>query len=348
MEDKLKPQQEETDEDNSLRFFDEDNQPEMHVVNIGLNSRTGGISYTVLVIIYCIISLVASGITAIVANSIMSKYGYVDISDALDHIQKTDAFIYLNYLLAPIMIAICVLFITKRNNIGFNRIFPVKCKPKYYFIGVLLIFGLLFSLSNLNGLSVEFFKLLGYKPRESASYFPNLSGGLVVPAFIVIAIIPAIFEELMFRGLLLGCCENGMGSIRAILVTGFCFSLFHASPEQTVYQFIAGCAFAFIAVRSGSILPSMLMHFINNALIVIFSACNLFDEAGNLVMSNAGFIVLTVFSAISFAGAVVWLILDKTPIKKCEKGGVKVFFTYASVAIGILGLIWLLSLFGVA
>ena len=334
-------------EDNEeIDFFDEE--PEMKVVNSGLCSKTGGISYTVLAIIYFIISVIASAVTAIIANSIMSKYGYTEISEALDHIQKTDAFIYINYLLAPLMIAICVLFITKRNKIGFNQIFRVKCKPKYYVIAVLLIFGLLFSLSNLNGISVEFFKLFGYKPRESSSYFPNLSGGMVVPAFIVIAIMPAIFEELMFRGLLLNCCENGMGSIRAILVTGFCFSLFHGSPEQTVYQFIAGCAFAFIAIRSGSILPSIIMHFINNALIVIFSACNLFDEAGNLAMSNTVFIILTVFSALSFIGAIVWLVLDKTQLKKCEKGGVKVFFLYASVAIGALGIIWLASLFGVA
>lgn len=340
--------QQNSENSESYDFFEDGNQPEMQTVNVGLNSKTGGISYTVLVIIYCIFSIVASAVTALIANSVMDKYGYTELSEALNHIQKTDAFIYINYLLTPVMIAACVFFIIKKNKIEFRQIVSVKCRPKYYLIAVLLIFGLLFSLSNLNGLSVEFFKLFGYKERESSSYFPDLSGGLIVPALIVIAILPAIFEELMFRGLLLNSCQNGMGSIRAILVTGFCFSLFHASPEQTVYQFIAGCSFAFIAVRSGSILPSVLMHFLNNALIVIFNACNLFDESGSLIISNTGFIILTVFSAISFVGAIVWLVLDKTPLKKCEKGGVKVFFLYASVAIGALGLIWILSLFGVS
>lgn len=348
MKEKKFEQEEKINISEDTEFFNENNQNEMQTVNEGLNSKTGGMAFTVLVIIYCIFTIIASGITAIIANGIMDKYGYTEISEAVDHIQKTDAFIYINYLLSPIMIALCVAFISYRNKISFNWIFRVKCKPKYYLIGVLLIFGLLFSLSNLNGLSVEFFKLFGYKPRESSSYFPDLSGGLVVPAFIVIAVIPAVFEELMFRGLLLNCTENGTGSVRAILITGFCFSLFHASPEQTVYQFIAGCTFAFIAIRSGSILPSIMMHFINNALIVIFSACNLFDEAGNLMMSSTANIILIVFSAVSFVGGIVWLILDKTQLKKCEKGGVKVFFLYASVAIGALGLVWILSLFGVA
>lgn len=349
MEENKSHKEEQSNNTDDIQFFGDNNQPEMQTVRgAGLNSKTGGISFTVLVIIYCLFSVLASAITAIIANSIMSKYGYTELSEALKHIEKTDAFIYVNYLLSPLMIGLCLAFVSYKNKIEFTDIFRVKCKPKYYLIGVLLIFGLLFSLSYLNGLSVKFFKLFGYKERSSSSYFPDLSGGMFVPAFIVIAILPAVFEELMFRGLLLGCTENGAGSIRAILITGFCFSLFHASPEQTVYQFIAGCTFAFIAVRSGSVLPSMLMHFINNALIVIFSACGLFDGAGNLILSDAANIVLIVFSAVSFVGGIVWLILDKTQLKKCEKGGVKVFFLYASVAIAALGLVWILSLFGVA
>lgn len=335
------------DDPDKFDFFEGDNRPETQTANVGLNSKTGGISFTILVIIYLLVSVVASAATALIADGMADKYGYSDPSEALNFIKKTDAFIYVNYLLTPLMIAACVSFIAKRNKIEFKRIFPVKCKPKYYLIATLLAFGLLFSLGNLNGLSVEFFKLFGYKPREAASYFPSLSGGLIVPAFIVIAVLPAVFEELMFRGLLLNCCQNGMGSVRAILVTGFCFSLFHASPEQTIYQFIAGCAFAFIAVRSGAILPSVFMHFVNNALIVILNACGLFDANGSLVMSTAAFIILTVLSAISFIGAVVWLVLDKTEIKKCERGGVRIFFTYASAAVAALGLLWITSLLGV-
>ena len=92
--------------------------------------------------------------------------------------------------------------------------------------------------------------------------------------------LPAFCEELLFRGVLLNACENGMGSIRAVFTVGFCFALFHGSPEQTVYQFIAGCVFAFVAVRSRSVTPSVLMHFINNALIVILGACGLYGEGG--------------------------------------------------------------------
>ena len=302
----------------------------MEEINPRLNSKTGGLTYSAAVVFYFALSLIAS----LIITAAKLENG-------------SDAYLYINYLVSPIAIGICIATILSYKKLSFKSIFPVKCHPKYYLIGLLLIYGLLFSLSWVNEVSVKFFGLFGYEPREAGSYLPNLSGGYSVLAILVIADLPAFCEELLFRGAILNCCENGMGSIRTVFVVGFCFSLFHGSPEQTVYQFIAGCAFAFLAVRSRSILPSVMMHFINNALIIIFAACNLYGEDGNLIISSGGNIALTVTSALALVGAVIWLILDKTPLKKCEKGGVKLFFIFASVGIAALGLLWLLSLFGV-
>lgn len=262
--------------------------------------------------------------------------------------QKSDAFLYLSYLISPIAIALCITAVWKIRKISIKKVIPVKCSWKYYVIAILLIFGLLFSLSWINDVSVEFFKLFGYKPRESSSYMPDLKGAKIIPALLVIAVLPALFEELLFRGVILNSCEEGLGTVRTVLIVGFCFSLYHGSPEQTVYQFIAGCAFAFIAIRAGSIIPSVIMHFINNALIVILSACNCFNVNGELIISSGGKIALILTSAVALVGAIVWLVFDKKPIIKCRKGNVISFFKYASVGIAIFALIWILSLFGVA
>lgn len=259
--------------------------------------------------------------------------------------ENTDLSTYLNYLASPIAITITVLFTLKYKKIEPKSVFRFKCHPKYFLIGILLIFGLLFFVGLIDVPVLEFFKLLGYQERGADSYFPNVSGGWVVLVLLVMAVMPAIFEEVLFRGVILNTCESSMGTVRAVLVSGFCFSLFHGSPEQTVYQFIAGCAFAFIAVRSGSILPSVFIHFLNNALIVIFRACNLFDEAGSLIMSDTAFIIVTVFAALSFVGAVIWLVLDKKPLQRCQKQSVKAFFLYASVGIAFLAFMWIMSFF---
>lgn len=290
-------------------------------------SRTGGLAFSVTTVLYIILAFVAG----LLIQGLKIEEG-------------SSAFVYINYLVSPIAITAVTAYILGTKKIGFKQAFPVKCHPKYFLIAVLLIFGLQFSVGYVDTPVLEFFKLLGYKERGSAAYFPDLTGGLVVSAFIVIAIMPAIFEEAMFRGIILNSCEKSMGSIPAVLAVGLCFMLFHASPEQTVYQFIAGCAFAFIAVRSGSILPSMLMHLVNNGLIVIFAACGLFDEAGQLIMTDTAFIVVTVLSALSFVGATVWLVLDKKRrLVKRDKVGVREFFKYASVGIAILALTWILT-----
>lgn len=303
----------------------------MEEINPRLNSATGGIAYT------------AAAFTYFIALFVVSLILRLTALDA-----ESDAYLYISYLVSPVTISLSVFGVLKFRKISFKSIVPVKCNPKYFLIAALLIYGLVFALSWVNGVSVKFFELFGYKQREAGSYLPDLSGGKVVLALLVIAVLPALFEELLFRGIILNSCENGAGTVRTVFIVGFCFSLFHASPEQTVYQFITGCAFAFIVLRSGSILPSVLMHFINNALIVIFAACGLLDEAGNLIISSGGNIALIVTSAIALIGALVWLILDKTPVKKCEKGGVKSFFICASPAIAAFAIVWLVSLFGVA
>lgn len=302
------------------------------VVNPRLSSATGGIAYSASVIVFLVVSLLASLLIF-----------------ALRLDSGTDAYVYISYLASPIAIGASVLTVLKVRKVKFKEVFPVKCKPKYYLIGILLIFGLLFSLSWVNNVAVAFFNaLFGYEPKTSESYFPDMTGGMIVPALLVIAVMPALFEELLFRGVLLNCCEKGMGSVRAVLVVGFCFSLFHASPEQTVYQFLAGCAFALIAVRSRSILPSVMMHFINNALIVVLQAANVFDESGEIAASPIVLLIIMALSFVSLVTAFVLLMTDKTPLEKCKKGGVKNFFVCAAAGIAVLGVIWILSLFGIS
>lgn len=259
--------------------------------------------------------------------------------------EGSDAYLYLNYLAAPVAMTAAMAVTLKYKKFPVKRAFPVKCHPKYFLIALLLIFGLIFSVSWIDTGVTEFLKLLGYVPKGRDAYLPDLSGGLVVPALLVIGVMPAIFEEGLFRGVILNSCEDGVGTVRTVFIVGFAFSLFHASAEQTVYQFLTGCVFAFVAIRAGSILPSVVMHFINNAIIVIFAACGLLDEAGNLIISSGGQIALIVTSAVSFIGGMLWLILDKKPVIKCQKGAVKSFFVFGSVGIAIMGIMWILSFF---
>lgn len=160
----------------------ENSEENLKQANPRLNSLTGGFAFSAATICYIFASFIIGALVELASIG-----------------QDTDAYVYLCYLAAPVAIAVSIAATLKVRNVALREIFPVKCKPKYYLIGLLLIFGLLFSLNWLNDLTVSFFELFGYVPRESSSYFPSLEGGLVVPALIVIAVLPAIFEETLFR-----------------------------------------------------------------------------------------------------------------------------------------------------
>ena len=86
----------------------------------------------------------------------------------------------------------------------------------------------------------------------------------VVLVVLFVCITPAFFEEIAFRGIILGGLKNG-GKIFAILVSGAVFSLFHMSPLQTVYQFIVVVLYAFIVLNGGDYSLTFISHFFNNS-----------------------------------------------------------------------------------
>ena len=81
--------------------------------------------------------------------------------------------------------------------------------------------------------------------------------------FLSLAVIPAFVEELLFRGLIL---ENLLpcGKTVAIFGSAFLFGMMHQNAEQLLYATGAGVVFGWIYVRTRSLWPCVLAHFINN------------------------------------------------------------------------------------
>lgn len=91
--------------------------------------------------------------------------------------------------------------------------------------------------------------------------------------FIVIAIIPAIGEELVFRGILQNELIQIWGKKHfAIWVTGFVFSFIHFQFFGFLPRMLLGVLFGYCYLWTNSLWVPMAMHFINNALTLIVSA----------------------------------------------------------------------------
>ena len=106
-------------------------------------------------------------------------------------------------------------------------------------------------------------------------YMPNISETETVYtlpmflfAFLTTAVLPGICEEITHRGLLLNG-YRALGDSRAVVYSAIMFGLMHMNIEQFFYATILGCIIGFVAIKSGSILPAMILHFMNNFMSVL-------------------------------------------------------------------------------
>ncbi len=283
--------------------------------------KEGGLAFSVGVLLYVVVSFGVVGIAGAIIGA-----------DAA----QNDVYKYLSYLLPQLCFGAACLIFFRRKSLSPRAVYA-PCKWYYFPLALLVAYGM-FSLSWVNTFFVGLLQKIGYTP--STATLPSLSGWNLLPAILVIALLPAVFEESLFRGIQVGCMkEAGWGTAPIIFLSGALFSLFHGNPEQTLYQFACGCVYALIAVRSGSVFPTMLAHFANNAAILSLSSVGIDDipAAAQLpVYLTAGAVLV---------GAVLFLIFFKKGQRggKGAKGGREYALT-ASVGIAICALLWIASL----
>jgi CAAX amino terminal protease family. len=96
-------------------------------------------------------------------------------------------------------------------------------------------------------------------------------GGLII---LVVAIVPALCEETMFRGFIQRSFEFKMKPFWAALITAVFFGLYHFNPYDLIPLISLGFFFGYASYTSNSILVPMFLHFLNNfaAIMIYFIA----------------------------------------------------------------------------
>lgn len=97
----------------------------------------------------------------------------------------------------------------------------------------------------------------------------NTTGGMLLVLFTV-ALLPAVAEELVFRGILQNDLLRSTGNVHAaVLVSAAVFSFIHFQFFGFFPRMLLGIVLGYLYITSGNILVPMLMHFVNNAMVVI-------------------------------------------------------------------------------
>lgn len=89
------------------------------------------------------------------------------------------------------------------------------------------------------------------------------------------AVVPAICEEAAFRGVLLGSVRRTVGSVSAVIVSSLVFGLFHMTAVRFLPTAFLGLLLGLSVVLTGSLLPAIVWHALNNALALILSGTSL-------------------------------------------------------------------------
>jgi sodium transport system permease protein len=84
-------------------------------------------------------------------------------------------------------------------------------------------------------------------------------------AIMVIAVLPAVFEEAVFRGAIFSSLEKKYSKAGLSVITGILFGIMHLNIFNLFETSILGVLFGIITIYSGSILPAVAAHFVNNA-----------------------------------------------------------------------------------
>lgn len=86
-----------------------------------------------------------------------------------------------------------------------------------------------------------------------------------VAGFITVCILAPIFEEILFRGILLrGLLQNGTSPIIAIILSSFLFGAAHLNPWQFLGAGFLGAIFGYVYYRTKSLWLVMFLHALNN------------------------------------------------------------------------------------
>jgi len=174
-----------------------------------------------------------------------------------------------------------VLYVVVRGH-DLTRTFSLRLPSRRHLLGGLLLF--------LGGTPLAWFlawlqSLVAPVPVEYLEAMAEMLTADSLSRFlwllVMAAVVPAVCEEVLFRGTLLSGLRNGLPAGVAVVLSGIIFGLFHASPE-TGFRILPtawlGILLAWVVVASGSLPLAALLHFLNNGAILALMALPLTRE----------------------------------------------------------------------
>lgn len=235
---------------------------------------------------------VAMGISYLLAYLIYAFPAFYDALYSLSEVGITiiDMAVSILALLIPTLLVVLIL------DMPTKVAFPVRgTKPGLVIAGVFCCLGMSIVGGYVSTLLSQLITSTAGVTPTMPDFTPPMGRAEAVAYFISIAIVPAIFEELFFRGAIMQSLRR-FGDGFAMIVSAILFALSHGNLVQGPNAFLVGLVLGYFALRTGTILTPIIMHFINNAIAAGLNLAFLYlpEEMAN-ALSGGAFTLYIVF-----------------------------------------------------
>jgi len=188
---------------------------------------------------------------------------------------ETETFDIISYMVTPTIFIIFYFVYNKIHKVRNINALGDGQKISLLPISVAIVLSIIaiFLFTPFMNLIDFFFSNGGFTPDDTIPLQEKMAGSwsYFFLGVFIFAFLPAIAEELIFRGIIQKSLNTRFSGFATILLTTVMFVLMHGSLQQTVYQFIMGILLSYVSLVGGCILYSFLLHFLNNVLVLIFS-----------------------------------------------------------------------------
>lgn len=198
---------------------------------------------------------------SLVFGSLLSAFGMIPMPENI----KT----FVGYAAVQIAIIAVVLVYFKVRKLPVSAL-SLDEKPKISALSLtpVMACGALAFLMIINYAAVYVYRAAGIETSVAAPSWDRWEN--VVLSIITMCILPAIGEELLFRGAVLGAMRR-FGDKKAIVISAVVFALYHFNLAQTWYQLFYGAFLAFIVVKTDNLLYAVALHFCNNLFVQLLA-----------------------------------------------------------------------------
>ncbi len=221
--------------------------------------------------------------------------------DAQGYVTAVQVLFYLGVIFLPVLIY-SLLNPGRAEGLRLNPVSPGRALLCVALAGVSFLAANFVTL-----LWMLLLEALGADPTAGADV---LSGNMMLDIFVV-AMLPGVFEELMFRGMVLAAYER-WGAWKAIWIAALLFTGLHGSLAGIPAELLLGVVLGFVTLSTNSLYAAMMLHTAYNAITLLGGyAAGAANAASGTLMQQLGGptgVILTAVIASVFVVAVFLLL----------------------------------------